>query len=443
MQRLIAELPVPPSEIAGMKEKMLNWSSRFGISLFLDSNNYPDTYGRYECLLGAGRYKSVMADDSVAFASLQSFFDEHRDWLFGHFSYDLKNVLQPHLHSADPRRHGFEQLQFFIPEVVCVLEREGTTLRVETLVGDPVAIAEEISREPLAATQSSQDRLQFASRLSREDYLKIIARLKEHIREGDCYEITFCNEAYVEGAMINPRTVFKKLNRLSPAPFAAFYQDENRSMMCASPERFLMKEGATVRSQPIKGTARRDRDPAIDDELRAALETSEKEQSENVMIVDLVRNDLAQSCEVGSVHVDELFGIYSFPQVHQMISTISGTLKSGLPITKAISAAFPMGSMTGAPKHRVMQLIEKYEVARRELFSGSVGYISPDGNFDFNVVIRSLFYNAETQYLSYQTGGAITWGSDPEAEWEEIRLKAAAMERAVSGERLNGRIGEQ
>jgi len=206
--------------------------------------------------------------------------------------------------------------------------------------------------------------------------------------------------------------------------------------MCASPERFLMKEGAVLRSQPIKGTARRSKDREEDERLRTLLQSSEKEQAENVMIVDLVRNDLARSCEVGSVRVNELFGIYSFPQVHQMISTVSGRLRKDLPFTAAIRAAFPMGSMTGAPKHKVMQLIEQYEASRRELFSGSVGYISPEGDFDFNVVIRSLFYDADTQYLSYQTGGAITWGSDPESEWDELRLKAAAMERIFSGEDL-------
>lgn len=147
------------------------------------------------------------------------------------------------------------------------------------------------------------------------------------------------------------------------------------------------------------------------------------------MIVDLTRNDLARSCQTGSVQVDELFGIYSFPQVHQMISTVSGQLKNGVPLIDAIRYSFPMGSMTGAPKIKVMQLIDVYEAAKRELFSGTVGYISPSGDFDFNVIIRSLFYNAETQYLSYLTGGAITYDSVPEKEWEEMRLKAWALER--------------
>lgn len=202
--------------------------------------------------------------------------------------------------------------------------------------------------------------------------------------------------------------------------------------MCASPERYLFKDGVKVLSQPIKGTARRDADVTIDSQIKQELRNSIKDQAENVMIVDLVRNDLARSCETGSVHVDELFGIYSFPQVHQMISTVSGELKPGVPFTNAIHYSFPMGSMTGAPKIKVMELIELYEQQRRELFSGTVGYINPEGDFDFNVVIRSLFYNAATQYLSYQTGGAITYDSDPMKEWEEMRLKAWALERIFS-----------
>jgi para-aminobenzoate synthetase component 1 len=431
--RRIAEIPIQPAQLAALKEKMLNWSSRFSISLFLDSNGYEDRYGRYECLMGAGAHRGIMVDDATAFRQLRGFCEAHRDWLFGHLCYDLKNVLEPYLQSRHEKRHGYRQLQFFVPEVVCLIPRGRPVLRIESLAGDPAAIGDEIVHDkPARPCGASLQQLQFRSRLSREDYLQRIASLKQHIRDGDCYEITFCNESYAEGIHIDPRLAFKKLNGISPAPFAAFYQDEGRAMIGASPERFLMKEGHVLRSQPIKGTARRSPDSAVDAQLREELRSSEKEQAENVMITDLVRNDLARSCEVGSISVEELFGIYSFPQVHQMISTISGTLRDNVPFTDAIKAAFPMGSMTGAPKHRVMQLIEQYECARRELFSGSVGYISPEGDFDFNVVIRSLFYNADTHYLSYQTGGAITWGSDPESEWEELRLKAAAMERIFS-----------
>ncbi|MBL7747847.1 MAG: chorismate-binding protein, partial [Chitinophagaceae bacterium] len=158
---------------------------------------------------------------------------------------------------------------------------------------------------------------------------------------------------------------------------------------------------------------------------------SAKDRSENVMVVDLVRNDLAKICTEGTVKVDELYGIYSFPQVHQMISTVSGELKQGISFADIIKATFPMGSMTGAPKKRVMELIEQYEQTRRGIFSGAVGYIAPNGDFDFNVVIRSIMYNAATRYLSYQAGSGITFYSDPEMEWEECLMKAAAIRKVL------------
>lgn len=428
MQRHIAEIGFKPSELRAVKDKMLSWASRFSISLFLDSNGYADKYGRYECLLGAGAVHHVLDDDAKAFEAIQQAHDERKDWLFGHLCYDLKNVLEPHLASRHQARHHWPVMEFFAPEVVCLIVRDSSVLRVETLHGDATAIGAEILNETLAEPKALPN-ISFTSRFSKEEYLQRITALKEHIRNGDCYEVNFCNEAFAERVSVNPRDVFKTLNEVSPAPFAAFYQNGVKYMMCASPERFITKQGNVVRSQPIKGTARRSAYTSEDEKLKQELRNSEKERAENVMIVDLVRNDLSHSCEVGSIEVEELFGIYSFPRVHQMISTVRGKLRDDVRFTNAIRYAFPMGSMTGAPKHKVMQLIDQYEAARRELFSGSVGYISPDGDFDFNVIIRSLFYNAEQQYLSYQTGGAITWGSEPESEWAEIRLKAAAMER--------------
>lgn len=427
MQRRIAEISFKPSQLAELKSKMLNWASRFGISLFLDSNGYADKYGRYECLLGAGAVQHVLDDDAKAFATIQQAYDERKDWLFGHLCYDLKNVLEPHLSSRHEARHHWPVMEFFVPEVVCFIARDSYLLRVEALRGDAAAIAAEILNQALPKPASLPE-VSFNSRFSKEEYLQQIAALKEHIRNGDCYEINFCNEAFAKDVVVNARDVFCVLNAASPAPFAAFYQHGKNYLVCASPERFITKNGDVVRSQPIKGTARRSTDAAEDEELWQALRSSEKERAENVMITDLVRNDLSRSCKAGSIQVDELFGIYSFPRVHQMISTISGKLREDVPFTDSIRHAFPMGSMTGAPKHKVMQLIDRYEAARRELFSGTVGYIAPDGDFDFNVVIRSLFYNSASQYLSYQSGGAITWDSDAEEEWNELRLKAAAME---------------
>jgi para-aminobenzoate synthetase component 1 len=203
--------------------------------------------------------------------------------------------------------------------------------------------------------------------------------------------------------------------------------------LSASPERFIKKSLNKLYSQPIKGTVRRAQDDAEDEKLKSALLASEKERAENLMIVDLVRNDLAKSSETGSVEVTELFGRYSFKQVHQMISTVSSTIIDGLNPVTAIANAFPMGSMTGAPKVMAMQLIEQYENSKRGLYSGAIGYFAPNEDFDFNVVIRSIQYNEERQYVNFEVGSAITIDSHAEQEYEECLLKASAMLRALGG----------
>jgi para-aminobenzoate synthetase component 1 len=230
---------------------------------------------------------------------------------------------------------------------------------------------------------------------------------------------------------VNPLTLFQRLNTLSPAPFAAYYRVNDKYLVCSSPERFMQKKGPLVISQPIKGTIRREDDATADAFNRQALLQNSKERAENVMVVDLVRNDLSHTASPGSVKVTELFGIYSFAHVHHMISTVTAIPEPGLPFTEIIRQAFPMGSMTGAPKLRVLQLIEEYEKSRRGLFSGALGYITPEGDFDFNVVIRSILYNEGNRYLSFPTGSAITYYADPEKEWEECLLKAASMKNVL------------
>ena len=403
---------------------MLDWAKQSGILLFLDSNNYQLPHSSYACLLAAG-----VADVPGSVAAMNDIerLQSLGDWVFGHICYDQKNVLEPRLVSSHPENTGFPLSHFFIPQTVCYINREQSALAIETF-DDPDVIYREITG---AATEDSTGipQLQFRSTTSKEQYLDSIGKLRRHIADGDCYEINYCNDGFSEDATIEPLAVFNALNKLSPAPYAAYYRLDNKYMMCASPERYLRKDGSQILSQPIKGTARRDTDPVKDAAIKEQLRNDIKERAENVMIVDLVRNDLARCCETGSVGVEELFGIYSFPQVHQMVSTITGTMKEDMTFADAIRYTFPMGSMTGAPKYKVMQLIDKYEHCRRELFSGTVGYIAPNGDFDFNVVIRSLFYNAGAKYLSYQTGGAITYDSDAEKEWEEMRLKAWALER--------------
>ena len=241
------------------------------------------------------------------------------------------------------------------------------------------------------------------------------------------YEINFCQEFFAENTSINTVDIYEKLNAISQAPFTAYCKFGEHYLICASPERFLQKRSNTLTAQPIKGTTKRALIKADDERLIQELQNSEKERSENVMIVDLVRNDLSRIAKSGTVRVDELFGIYSFKQVHHMISTISCEVKKDVSFTDIIKNTFPMGSMTGAPKVSAMKLIDHFESTKRGLYSGAMGYIDPEGDFDFNVVIRSILYNKENKYLSFMVGSAITDKSDPEKEYEECLLKAKAM----------------
>ncbi len=427
MQRQKHVFPLTKQQQDIFKQKMLNWVQQFSIFSFLDSNNYASPHGRYKFLLAAGAVKTFN-EASGGLQELAAFHKMENDWLFGHINYDYKNALLSRLSSRHQVKVGFPEIHFFVPEVVLYIEAGSDELIIASAGHLPADIFKEIENAGITEAQPLPA-LSFISPVSKETYLTTIQKLRQHIADGDCYEINFCTEGYCENAVIDPLSVFNKLNALSPAPFAAFYRLHERYMMCASPERYLQKNGGTIIAQPIKGTARRGQTAEDDDNLKKALRNSIKEQAENVMITDLMRNDLARCCEVGSVQVEELFGIYTFPQVHQMISTISGTLKQGYTFADALQYSFPMGSMTGAPKVKVMELIEQYEMSRRELFSGTLGYITPEGNFDFNVVIRSLFYNLASLYLSYQAGGAITFDSNAEQEWNEMQLKTWALQR--------------
>jgi para-aminobenzoate synthetase component I len=416
-----------PQELDKIKRRMLHWANQSDILLFLDSNEYLHTTGSYECICAIG-YQNLIKDEDAQLSKLKNHFAENRDWLFGHINYDFKNKLEQ-LNSRHPSKFEFPEISFFTPAIVCYIPREQDVLVIESLTKLPSDIWSEILNQHIENSEANNKSIAFEKRIGETEYIDIIRKLQSHILEGDCYEINFCNEAFCSDADINPVSTFKELNKLSKAPFAAYYKLQNQHLICASPERFLRKEGARIIAQPIKGTARRMIDSKQDNHQKKQLQQSIKERAENVMIVDLMRNDLARFCQLGSVKVDELFGLYSFPQVHQLISTISGQLRPEMTLFDALRLAFPMGSMTGAPKIMVMQLIEQYEQARRELFSGCVGYISPEGDFDFNVIIRSIFYNQTTKYLSYQTGGAITFDSIPQQEWEETCLKAEAIEK--------------
>jgi para-aminobenzoate synthetase component 1 len=386
----------------------------------MDNNNYPGNYNSFECLLATGSKRSIILTPGNAFNSLKLFYDEKPGWLFGHLGYDIKNEQNNFLSNG-----GFNDGFFFSPEIVLTLTKD--TLKIETS-GDAKTIFKSINEvEPITSGGRSINTINILPKLSRSEYIHIIAKIKEHIQRGDCYELNFCQEFYSPDAEINPLSIFKNLQRVSPNPFSAFYRVHDNYCMCASPERFLKKTGLQLISQPMKGTSLRNNDPVIDKKNIDYLKESPKERSENVMVVDLVRNDLSKICVEGSVQVEEMFSVYSFPHVHQMISTIKGVLPADIHWTQALSATFPMGSMTGAPKKKVIELIAQYEKSKRGLFSGSIGYVTPNGDFDFNVVIRSIFYNLENRYMSFQAGSGITFNSDPYLEFDECLAKIEAI----------------
>ncbi|MFT3979729.1 MAG: anthranilate synthase component I family protein [Ferruginibacter sp.] len=409
---------------------MLNWANRFSIFCLLDNNGYHFEQPAFECMLAAGCKRQLRLEKNVAYSQLQAFFDDNPSWLFGHLGYALKDETE-RLVSQKKAPVDFGAGFFFQPEILLRLNNDQLLIYAE---GNEEAVYEAICSIPDETGVTVEEKVLIQKILSKEQYTALIEQLLNHIKRGDCYEINFCQPFLATAAHIDAVEVYKKLVTQSPVPFAALYKLDDKYCLCASPERYLKKTGRELISQPIKGTSKRDRtNPAADEANISYLKKSQKEKSENVMVVDLVRNDLSRVCEEGSVHVKELFGVYSFPQVHQMISTVAGTLKEGLPFTEAIKASFPMGSMTGAPKKRVMELIEVYEPLGRGLFSGSIGYIDPEGNFDFNVVIRSIFYDAAASILSFSAGSGITFYSDPVAEYEECLLKAEAIVKVLNG----------
>jgi para-aminobenzoate synthetase component I len=415
------------------KHKVLNWANRFSTFCFLDNHQYQIEPHSVECMLAVGKKRFISCAAGHALDALQQFIeqrgaDQPAGWLFGHLGYDLKNETED-LHSARQDSIGFSDLYFFEPEILVRFSENGIIIESEKENPEKIFRAINNAGEMAGPVQDISVR----NRISKEEYLSTIKQLQRNILRGDCYEINFCQEFFSENALIDPLSVYKKLTAISPNPFSALYRLNDKWLICASPERFLKKTGNRILSQPIKGTAKRMTNRIADRESQEQLFHSPKDRSENVMVVDLVRNDLSRICEEGTVQVDELYGVYTFPQVHQMISTVSGALKENISFAEIIRATFPMGSMTGAPKKKVMQLIGQYEKTNRGIFSGAVGYINPDGDFDFNVVIRSIMYNQSNKYLSFQAGSGITFYSDAESEWEECLLKAGAIQQALKG----------
>lgn len=407
-------------DLSSFKQKALKWAAAAEVCCVLDSNNYTDQYSKFDLLLAVGSKETLNTNSSHKFDDLKAFYDQHKTWMFGLLNYELKNEVEQ-LDSSNPDYLNFPELFFFIPEYLLIVKDD----QVEVLIGG-MEILDTINQFN-QQVEIDQTSINIQNRISKEVYIKTVETLQQHIARGDIYEVNFCQEFFAEHALIDPVEIYTQLCKLSPTPFAGFFKIKDQYILSASPERYLCKRGNKLISQPIKGTAKRNADLAADLRIKNELRLNAKEQAENVMIVDLVRNDLTKAAISGSVKVEELFGIYGFPQVYQMISTISCELNPDIHFIDAIQRTFPMGSMTGAPKIKAMQLIEAYEFSKRGAYSGAFGYINPEADFDFNVIIRSILYDATNEYLSFQVGGAITYAADAHAEYEECMLKASAI----------------
>lgn len=419
--------------ITVFKQQLLLWAQQFEELVWLDSNNYGDNYTSYDAVLAAEAFTSITTDYYNAFADLKAYQTATADWLFGYLTYDLKNDVEQ-LHSNNSDGLCFPDLCFFQPKRLFLIKGSSVTVQylnvVENELQNDLKCIQNYNLET-AVKRESFASPKIKARITKQEYLERVEKVLSHIYRGDIYEANFCQEFYAQNAQIHPLQVYTKLNQISTPPFAAYLKIGDNYALSASPERYLKKDGAKIITQPIKGTAKRSENKTEDHFLKSNLQKDSKERSENIMIVDLVRNDLSKTATKGSVKVEELCKVYSFKQVHQMISTVTAIVEKETHPVDSIKTTFPMGSMTGAPKLSAMQIIERLEVTKRGLYSGAAGYFTPSGNFDFNVIIRSILYNKKKQYVSYSVGSAITAKSKPEKEYEECLVKAKAMRQVL------------
>ncbi len=435
MLRISKKIQIKQPKI--FKNKLLQWAQQFPEVVWLDSNNHDQSFESYDALLAVEAFTSVKTDHFGAFDALKEYQETTNDWLFGYLTYDLKNDVEA-LTSNNFDGLEFPELFFFQPKKLFLLS--GNELEVQYLrmvddeLDDDLEAIDQTDTTPFRLNETEPTSpVKIRLRIHKDEYHEKVKQMLAHIHRGDIYEANFCQEFFAEDAEIDPLKTYQHLNEISNPPFATFLKSDDHYLLSASPERYIKKEGSKIISQPIKGTAKRSAIAMDDYFLKERLENDPKERSENIMIVDLVRNDLSKTALKGSVQVEELCKVYTFDQVHQMISTVVSKVSDETSPVEVIRTTFPMGSMTGAPKISAMKIIESLEETKRGLYSGTVGYFTPEGDFDFNVVIRSILYNAAKQFVSYSVGGAITAKSIPEKEYEECLIKAKAMREVLEG----------
>ena len=419
-----------------LRTQCFNWASKHSYYVWLDSNQYPASNAEFEWCLAVGVQDEIKISPSqlVNIKDLQAFVNSKKDWLFGYLSYDLKNAFEC-LKSTNSDYLQFPSLHFIQPQKI-LLYKEGALHflynhdAVNEISGDWQAIQNIQNLNPYKQRLNTET-LNIQARISKEQYISRVEAILQHIQKGDVYELNYCFDYFAEQAYVDMASVFQNLNAMSLTPFAALWDTPQHAIASASMERFLKKKKQTLISQPIKGTAPRATNPEKDAILASNLASNPKERSENIMITDLVRNDFSRIARPNTVKVPELCKVYPYKQVQQMQSTVACKLPKSCDFTTILKATFPMGSMTGAPKIKALELIDLFENFKRGPYSGALGYITPTGDFDFNVLIRSVFYNKETNYLSVPIGSAITAQANALQEYDECQLKAHALRKVL------------
>ena len=405
-------------------KKIVNFSSDQSHFTLLNSN---DNFDDYELIIAYGA-ESFLQSSKNSLKKIDKYIDKVNDWIFGYLSYDLKNEIE-NLTDLNKDLFNLPNLYFYQPKVIWLIKDEKAeiySLNEKNLNEDWDHIN---SIDYKDCTEKSS--VDLITRTSKQEYIRKIKNIKKRILQGDCYEMNYCFDMYSKNKTINPYKTYIKLNDYTRSPMSTFFKLNQLYLLSSSPERFIKRINRKIISQPIKGTAKRGLDSKEDEKIKNTLLSSPKELSENHMIVDLVRNDLSRVAEKGSVKVKNLNKLNTFKRVHQLISTIEAEIAVNTKFSKIISGMFPMGSMTGAPKIESMNIIDEYESTKRGLYSGSIGYIKPNKDFDFNVVIRSIIYDKLLKEINVSVGSAITFKSDPESEFEECLLKAEPMIKSL------------
>lgn len=375
---------------------------------------------------------TLLAFDAISYfegddtAALDAYLNQNeKEYRVGFMSYPSRNS------QANPsEKIDFPTIGFFVPRYVVEIDEKGT---LTYLKGNKDNYSSRKIEDFLNhSKKENNNKIRLQSQLSKSEYLSRIHALQTAMKNEDVCVAVFCQTFYAAQHKINPKTTYFHLNKRSKSPFSCFLQWDEKYVLSASPERFIKKEGNKLITQPIKGTARRGTTKSEDNRFKEELISSQKEREENTLVVQGIKDELAQIAYRNSIDVESFFQVHTFETVHQLISTISAELPSDITFGTLLNAVFPMGSMVGFPKVKALELLNKYENFDRGLYSGTIGYIKPNGDFDFNVVIRSILYDNERENIMCPVGGGITLQSSPEDEYNECLIKLKVLQDTLN-----------